>query len=1172
MRLLCMMAGHKSKTPVFRLVGGTFLRMDPEVVNSVSRNGEDSQPGEKPISCAGLKQSQNNNKINRFMMVTDSRCSSEMRNVFGLVRLLRRSWSMRLLNSLFSRKSLGVFFLAVLLGSLSASAAGPGNPPSITNLTVTGGVAKVRLSGDPNVMYQVQCATSLNGTWQPVEAPNTNNAGASNLVTTSSAFYRVANYTNTTTYQANYSTYSKDKAAPNIVSNLVATVASCSSVNLSWGASVDQGTKQGSTTYTSGLRGYQVYRDNVFLREVTTTSTVDATLVGSHTYAYKVAAVDNAGNRSAFSSTVNATTPSCISCSYSIASNSASYSSSSVTRSLPVTATSGCTWTATNNGTSWITITSGSSGAGNGTINFTVAANTSSTARNASMTVAGLAFSITQAGAPCTYSLSPVSTSMTASGGSGNVSVTAIAGCAWSATANDAWITITSGGSGSGNGTVSYSVAANGSSSSRSGTLTIGGQTFTVNQSGVAACSYSVSPTSSSFAYSGGSGSSIVTTGSGCTWTATSAYSWITITSGGSGTGGGTVAYTVAANGTAATRAGTVVVHGGGTDYTITVNQDAAPTCTYSVTPNNVYASSAASTSGASSLTAGSGCSWTLSSSAAWLTITSPTSGSGNTTIAYSLAANAALTGRAAVITVTGQNTNRTITVNQDGNLIPVANAGGNVSVPVSTSVVMDGSGSTDDDGTIVNYQWNYGDSGTGSGVTSQHSYAAAGNYTVTLTTTDDLGASASASKQVTVTNNSTATPGQAQWVRNMISGYRLLPAGVVADHANNVISVGTFMDAAGASSDFGGGPMANAAGWTGFIAKYSAQNAFLWVKVLAGGVASVAVDGQNNIIATGYFQGSVDFGGVTLTSTLNPLGAYSSDIFIVKYSPSGGLLWAKKFGGSGNDSGTAVAVDGSGNIFMAAQFSSVSIDLGTGLLYSVGDFDMALVKLSGATGATTWAKTWGSTGYDIPNGVAVDGAGDVLLTGSASGAINLGGGSIGTGGAVVAKYAGADGTHRWSKALGGTAGFGIAADPITSKVFVTGSSGGFFLNAYDSSGNLLWSKSNGGSGDEGRAVTVDASGNVAMTGHSSQMLDFGDGIYVGGGYFFVANYTTTGTFRWAKRANTNTGTGIAFDSLGHVLTTGSFGGSLALTVDFGGVFASVGMGVTDGFVVEYTK
>jgi hypothetical protein len=68
--------------------------------------------------------------------------------------------------------------------------------------------------------------------------------------------------------------------------------------------------------------------------------------------------------------------------------------------------------------------------------------------------------------------------------GSGIVSVTAPSGCPWTASSSAGWITITSGSSGSGNGTVSYSVAANTSTSSRTGTMTIAGQTFTVNQSG----------------------------------------------------------------------------------------------------------------------------------------------------------------------------------------------------------------------------------------------------------------------------------------------------------------------------------------------------------------------------------------------------------------------------------------------------------------------------------------------------------------------------------------------------------------------------------------------------------------------------------------------------------------------------------------------------------------
>jgi hypothetical protein len=85
------------------------------------------------------------------------------------------------------------------------------------------------------------------------------------------------------------------------------------------------------------------------------------------------------------------------------------------------------------------------------------------------------------AGPICTYSIFPQSQGFTSSGGTGGVSVTAGAGCGWTAGSNASFLTITSGSSGSGNGTVNYSVASN-SGAFRSGTLTIAGLTFTVNQ------------------------------------------------------------------------------------------------------------------------------------------------------------------------------------------------------------------------------------------------------------------------------------------------------------------------------------------------------------------------------------------------------------------------------------------------------------------------------------------------------------------------------------------------------------------------------------------------------------------------------------------------------------------------------------------------------------------
>jgi len=84
-------------------------------------------------------------------------------------------------------------------------------------------------------------------------------------------------------------------------------------------------------------------------------------------------------------------------------------------------------------------------------------------------------------GPACTFSISPTSHPIPASGGTGSVKVTAGAGCGWAATSNVDYITITSGVSGTGNGTVDYSVGAD-PSGARTGTLTIAGKTFTVNQ------------------------------------------------------------------------------------------------------------------------------------------------------------------------------------------------------------------------------------------------------------------------------------------------------------------------------------------------------------------------------------------------------------------------------------------------------------------------------------------------------------------------------------------------------------------------------------------------------------------------------------------------------------------------------------------------------------------
>jgi Putative binding domain, N-terminal len=82
----------------------------------------------------------------------------------------------------------------------------------------------------------------------------------------------------------------------------------------------------------------------------------------------------------------------------------------------------------------------------------------------------------------CTFSLSGSNQSFDATGGTGTMSVNTSSGCAWSATSSASWLTVTSGASGTGTGAVVFQVAPNTTGQARTASLSIGGQTFTVNQ------------------------------------------------------------------------------------------------------------------------------------------------------------------------------------------------------------------------------------------------------------------------------------------------------------------------------------------------------------------------------------------------------------------------------------------------------------------------------------------------------------------------------------------------------------------------------------------------------------------------------------------------------------------------------------------------------------------
>jgi len=154
--------------------------------------------------------------------------------------------------------------------------------------------------------------------------------------------------------------------------------------------------------------------------------------------------------------------------------------------SINIGAPSGCAWFAST-AESWITIVSGDSGSGNGSLALELRENFTGAARQGIITLAGHTITVVQDGGlgeDCAVAIAPLFQSFSAGGGTGSINVFAEERCAWHAVSNSSWITVTSSAVGIGNGVVSYSVAPNSTSSGRSGAITIGGRTFSIKQKG----------------------------------------------------------------------------------------------------------------------------------------------------------------------------------------------------------------------------------------------------------------------------------------------------------------------------------------------------------------------------------------------------------------------------------------------------------------------------------------------------------------------------------------------------------------------------------------------------------------------------------------------------------------------------------------------------------------
>ncbi len=352
------------------------------------------------------------------------------------------------------------------------------------------------------------------------------------------------------------------------------------------------------------------------------------------------------------------------------------------------------------------------------------------------------------------------------------------------------------------------------------------------------------------------------------------------------------------------------------------------------------------------------------------------------------------------------------------------------------------------------------------------------------------------------------------------------------------------------------------------------------------GSATGVAVDALGNIVITGTFNASIDFGG-------GPLVAPSEypNLFVAKLDASCNHVWSRGFGsGTAAQQATSVALDPLGNVLVTGSVGG-AVDFGGGALPNAGGRAAFLLKLD-AAGAHVWSHTFGG-GEGLS--VATDTAGSVALTGYANGSIDFGGGPLvgsAVQGLVMAKLDSA-GAHLWSERFGVAGGYGagIATD-TTGMIYAVGafSNGTLSLGGAphtNPGGNvdaLLAKRDALGAHAFSRSfrdvpgrdlveilsgVATMPSGDIAVSGRFMGTTDFGGGplAVVGFSDTVVARYAADGTHVWSTRFGTSSEThpaGIAVDPTNHVIVTGTLLGA----ADFGGG-ALTTAGGTDAFLVK---
>jgi hypothetical protein len=398
-------------------------------------------------------------------------------------------------------------------------------------------------------------------------------------------------------------------------------------------------------------------------------------------------------------------------------------------------------------------------------------------------------------------------------------------------------------------------------------------------------------------------------------------------------------------------------------------------------------------------------------------------------------------------------------------------------------------SGSTDSDGAIVKYEWDWEsdgiyDSDTGATPTQGLTFVTPRLYTMTVRVTDNDGLTDIASTNVTINLSTwTHTWGGADW-----DNFTDID---VYNQDGSIYVVGE-------TSSFGAGATDI------FISRYLPDGTLAWSETWGGTEADTAGG-----------IGIDPWGDVYVSGTTNSFGLANGDGFLLKLDGDGNMLWQKNFGTGDPEDCADVAIDIAGNSYVVGYTGS-------------GYPDDAYICKFDSTGANLWQKIWNLGGEERGVSVVLDNDSNAYIAGSVSGVLPVSGVGV-----LLLKYD-TDGNAVWGKvwdAAGDERPHGIASNGlglyITGQTYSFGSGDSDVLTLkYDINGNFKQQYIWGGAYDDS----------------ASSVLTYGGGMFYVAGYMnmtvgvsdlFVLRYDWTGTITKQEQWFNNHGESAAGMTIG---------------------------------------